>query len=111
MNRSKMSAKDRAVRSRLAKLVTSKPLIHATLNVRHLTCGNPGCKCARGEKHRALYLLCNVAGKKRQVYVPGKLEQEVRGWVENHHAALELIEEVSEQAWGELLRRKEEKDF
>ena len=111
MNRNQMSAQQRAVRSRLAQLIHSKPMIHATVNVRHLTCGKSGCRCARGEKHRALYLLCNVAGKKRQVYVPAALEEEVWQWVENHRTALALLEEVSDEAWRELLRRKENKDI
>jgi len=111
MNRNRMSVSDRAVRSRLTKLIHSKLLIHATLNVRHLTCGKSGCRCMRGEKHRALYLLCNVAGKKRQVYVPAALEAEVRQWVENYRAALALLEEISDEAWRELLRRKENKDI
>ena len=111
MNRSIMSARGRAARSRLTKLVHSKLLIHATLNVRHLTCGKSGCRCARGEKHRALYLLCNVAGKKRQVYVPRVLEAEVRQWVENHREALALLEDMSDEAWRELLGRKEKKDI
>ena len=111
MNRNQMSAQQRAVRSRLTQLIHSKPLIHATVNVRRLTCGKSGCRCARGEKHRALYLVCNVQGKKRQVYVPAALEEEVCQWVENHRTALALLEEVSDEAWRELDRRKENKDI
>lgn len=111
MNRIQMSAGDRAARSRLTKLIHSKRLIHATVNVRHLTCGKSGCRCARGEKHRAVYLVSNVQGKKRQVYVPAALEEEVCQWVENHRAALALLEDMSDEAWRELDRRKEKKNI
>jgi serine/threonine-protein kinase len=45
-----MSPQERAFRSRLAKLVHEEPLLHGTLNPRSVTCGNPGCRCARGER-------------------------------------------------------------
>ncbi len=111
MTRSQMSAQERALRSRLGQLVHQKPLIRATLNVRHVTCGKSGCRCAQGQKHRALYLVCSTKGKKRQLFVPSSMEQEVRRWVENYRSAMELLEKVSERAWRELKRRKEQNDI
>lgn len=110
MTRAKMSSRERELRSRLAQLLHTRPLIRATLNVRHVTCGKGGCRCSQGEKHRALYLVCSTKGKKRQVFVPARMEQEVRRWVENYHSALELLEKVSEGAWSELKRRKAQND-
>lgn len=110
MTRSQMSAQERALRSRLAQLVHQKPVIRATLNVRHVTCGKRGCRCTQGQKHRALYLVCSTKGKKRQLFVPASMEQEIRGWVENYRSAMALLEKVSERAWRELKRRKEHND-
>jgi len=110
MHRSKMPAQERKVRSRLAQLIGARTIIHATLSVRQVTCGKKGCRCTRGERHRAVYLVSSVKGKKRQVFVPSALEEEVRAWVENYHATMELLEQVSEGAWNELKRRKEERD-
>lgn len=110
MHRSKMSTRERELRSRLAQFVHAKPWIHATLNVRLVTCGKSGCRCAQGERHRAVYLVSSLKGKKRQVFVPPDLEGEVRRWVENYHATTGLLEQVSEGAWEELKRRKEAKD-
>ena len=110
MHRSKMSAQEREVRSRLAQFAHAKPWVHATLNVRHVTCGKSGCHCAQGERHRAVYLVSSAKGKKRQVFVPPELEEEVRQWVDNYRAATGLLEQVSEGAWEELKRRKESKD-
>lgn len=110
MPRRKMSAQERALRSRLAQLAHAETLIHATITVREVTCGKSGCRCARGERHRAVYLVASAKGKKRQVFVPPALEQEVRQWVKNYHAATDLLEQVSEGAWSELMRRKEQGD-
>jgi hypothetical protein len=38
------------------------------------------------------------------------MEQEVREWVKNYHAALEFLERVSDGAWNELKKRKEQRD-
>lgn len=108
MSRGQMSAQEREWRSRLAQLVHGKPLVRATVNVRRVTCGKPGCRCAQGEKHRALYLVCQVGGSRRQLYIPAGLEEEARAWVANYQLALELLEKVSESGWRELKRRKED---
>lgn len=110
MHHSKMSVQERKLRSRLAQLADGRSLIHATLSVRHVTCGKKGCRCARGERHRAVYLVSGVKGNKRQVFVPSAMEEEVRAWVENYHVATDLLEQVSEGAWNELKRRKEKGD-
>ena len=110
MHRSKMSGQERKLRSRLAQLAGARTLIHATLSVRHVTCGKKSCRCARGERHRAVYLVSSAKGKKRQVFVPSSMEKEVRAWVENYHMAKDLLEQVSEGAWNELKQRKEKSD-
>ena len=75
-----------------------------------MTCGKKGCRCTQGERHRAVYLVSSAKGKKRQVFVPSAMEEEIRAWVENYHMATDLLEQVSEGAWNELKRRKEEGD-
>ncbi len=107
MTRAQMSAQERAFRSRLTQLVHQQPLIRATVSVRNVTCGKPGCRCAQGERHRAVYLMCRVDGKTRQVFVPPFMEEEVCRWVINYHAVQDLLEKVSDQAWQELAVRKE----
>jgi len=95
MTRSQMSLQERAFRSRLAKLVHEEPLLHGTLSRRLVTCGNPGCRCARGERHPALYLVFRREGRPHQVFVPASLEAQVRQWVATDHAVRSLLEELS----------------
>lgn len=107
MGRAQMPAREREWRSRLAQLVHAHPLMRATVNVRMVTCGKAGCRCTQGERHRAVYLVCNVKGKRRQLFIPADLEEEVLQWVENYKKAMKLLENLSEDAWEELRRRKE----
>ncbi len=110
MQRSKMSAQERELRSRLAQLASRKTLIHATLSVRQVTCGKKGCRCTQGKRHRAVYLVSSAKANKRQVFVPADMEEEVSAWVKNYHKATDLLEQISESAWSELRRRKDKRD-
>jgi len=110
MSRNQMSVQEREWRSKLSQLVHGRPLVRATVNVRHVTCGKAGCRCAQGERHRAFYLVCNVEGKRRQLFIPSELEEEARQWVANYQSAMALLEKLSERGWQELKRRKERND-
>jgi hypothetical protein len=101
-----MGQKERELRSQLAKLVHGSGLIRGTLAVRERTCGKPGCKCTRGEKHVSLYLVTAYQGKYRQVFIPRALEDVVRLWVGNYHKVRDLLEEIS-RLHHERIRKRE----
>ena len=42
------------------------------------TCGNPNCKCARGELHTTAILVVSEHGKRRNVYVPATDRPEIQ---------------------------------
>jgi len=46
------------------------PLIRGTVGRRRRTCGHPGCRCARGERHESKYLSAAVGGRTRMVHLP-----------------------------------------
>jgi hypothetical protein len=106
MSRSQMSAQERAFRSRLVKLVHEEPLVHGTLNRRAVTCGNPRCRCARGERHAALYLVYRREGRVHQVFVPASLAAQVRQWVATDRAVRSLLDGVSRLGVERLQRLK-----
>lgn len=108
MSRTRFSAAERALRSRLAKLVHETLWLRGTLTMRGVTCGKPGCRCAQGDKHNALCLSSSQHGKSRQVVIPAALETEVRQWVDDYHRIRDLLEEVSELAMERLHARKRE---
>jgi hypothetical protein len=57
------------------------PLIRGSLGVRARVCGNPGCRCARGQLHESKYLSASEGGRTRQVHVPAADEVAVTAGV------------------------------
>ena len=105
-SRGRMASREREIRSQLTRLVNVEGLLRGTLSVRSRTCGKPGCKCARGEKHVSLYLVFSQGGKYRQLFIPKDLEEEVRGWVDNHNKARDLLEEISVVQREKIVKRE-----
>lgn len=85
-------------------------LIRGSFGSRSRVCGNPGCHCARGEKHTSKYLTATAAGKVRQVHVPAGDEDLVaagvaryrrfrrmrKRFVELEALQLELVDELGQ---------------
>jgi hypothetical protein len=91
----------------LTQIVHKDPLMRGTLSIRKITCGKPNCRCAKGEKHIALYLTYSKGGKQHQVYIPSDMEEDARQWVRNYGKVRGLLEQITEQAWNSLkVRRK-----
>lgn len=105
--KSKMTATERELRSRLAQLISGGALIRATLTVRERVCGKATCKCSTGEKHASLYLVSRQDGQLRQMFVPKKLETKARQWVEQYQRVQELLEKISEFHWKRIQDREE----
>jgi hypothetical protein len=104
--RSKMSARERGFRSRLAQLIHQDGLLRGTLLSRKRICGKPSCRCAQGHLHESLYLVVNEGGRTRQLYVPKDWEALVRRWVQGYHQAKELLEEISRIHWDKVRNRR-----
>lgn len=60
------------------------PLLKGTFSEVQRTCGNPGCKCARGEKHICRQLSASVQGKTRTWNVPRQYVAKVKRLTENY---------------------------
>jgi len=54
----------------LPRLLGREPLLPAYLSYRPRTCGNPGCKCARGERHPAWIVQLSAGGRRQCRSVP-----------------------------------------
>jgi len=82
-------------------------ILRGSLMERYLTCGNPSCKCARGERHGPVwYLSVTLDQSHRSGRTVGadQLEQ-VRRWIENYRRVKEHLEKISDIN-RELLRRQ-----
>lgn len=101
-----MSPEERHLRSQLVQLLSGAGLMRATLNPRQKVCGKPGCRCGRGEKHSALYVVASEDGTPRQLFVARSLEPQARQWVASYQRIRELLEELSQLYWDKLSRRE-----
>jgi hypothetical protein len=82
-------------------------ILRGTLMERFLTCGNPNCKCAKGERHGPVWYLSvtlDQSHRKGSTVPSGQVEQ-VRRWIQNYHRVKEHMEKISDIN-RELLRRE-----
>lgn len=82
--------------AKLKELANVGPVLEGSLAKIGVRCGNPGCRCARGEKHVSHILKRQVRGKTQSLYVPVDLVKEAEGWVAEYRRARKLLAEVSE---------------
>jgi hypothetical protein len=101
-----MDPAERRWRSRLAQIAGGGGLIRGTLLERYRACGNPNCRCARGQKHRAVYLMLSQGGRLRQLFIPRAYEERVRQWVANHKELKGLLEQISQVYWEKVRQRQ-----
>jgi len=95
----------RARRRRLrAKLTRCGHFVRGTIMEYPITCGNPGCRCASGQKHTGTYLAIKQHGKARNIYLPHRCLKQARQWSANYKKLKELIEQLA-QVNTEILRR------
>jgi hypothetical protein len=82
-------------------------ILRGSLMERYLTCGNPDCKCARGERHGPVWYLSVTLDQSHRSgsTVPAEQVEQVRRWIENYHRVKQHLEKISEIN-RELLRRQ-----
>ena len=71
----------------LTKLPPVAEILRGSLMERYVTCGNPSCKCARGERHGPTWYFSVTLGPGRttgSIIPEGKVD-EVRSGIENYH--------------------------
>jgi hypothetical protein len=85
-------------------------ILRGSLMERYLTCGNPDCKCARGERHGPIWYLSVTLDQSRRTgrTVPPDQVEQVRRWIENYHQVKARLEKISDIN-RELLQRQKKK--
>lgn len=78
------------------------PLIRGSYGSRARVCGNPGCRCARGERHESKYLTASAGGKVRQVHVPARDEGAVADGVARYRRFRQVQARLAELAKVQL---------
>jgi len=105
-SRNKFSSAERAARSRLAQVFHDREFICGSVVMMARRCGKPGCHCVQGDKHTSLYLSSKMEGKRRMVYIPPDLEENVRQQVAVWRESERLTQEVSEACVRRVLEQK-----
>src|SRR3989339_164100 len=103
-SKAEMSNKEREIRSRLAKLVSNKAFVRGTITMRRNICGNPNCKCAKGEKHLCVCISQSQKGKSKQLYIPLDLEKEAKELTKEYN---EIKKTVRVHIWYILEKTQE----
>ena len=104
-----------ALRSRRQGLTKVLPplgeVLRGSLMERYMTCGNPDCKCARGERHGPVWYLSVTLDQSHRTgrTVPPEQVDQVRRWIENYHQVKDRLEKISDIN-RELLRRQKNKN-
>ena len=103
-----------ALRQRRLGLAKQLPplteILRGSLVERYVTCGNPDCKCAKGERHGPVWYLTVTLGPGKTtggIIAKDKVEG-VRTWIANYQKLKDHVEKISEIN-RELLRRERDR--
>jgi hypothetical protein len=86
----------RSLQARQNELRAKSPVLAASLVTIRRACGNPNCRCARGQKHPGHYLTWKVKTKTHTAYVPVELLPQVKLWTQEHRRLKQLVREITQ---------------
>jgi len=82
--------------AKLKRLARVGPVLEGSLARIRVTCGNPNCRCARGEKHVSHILKRQLRGKTQSLYVPVDMVEDAHRWVNEYRRARQILRQISE---------------
>lgn len=90
----------KSARERRRKLAAGLPpledVLRGSVVRRVLRCGKPGCRCADGEGHPAIYLTVTLkGGRTEQISLPEELVEQAERQVANYRTWWDAIEQIS----------------
>ena len=95
MEKKRISDMRRRIRVLQKKLSTLGPLMRGTVVLLGSTCGNPRCKCARGEKHPQYYFSVNIDRKTKTMYLRKEMRSKAEEYVKNYKLLWDIVEEMT----------------
>ena len=103
MNRNYMDLDLKKTTSHLARLVHKGDFLRGNPVIMERVCGNKNCRCILlGKKHRSLYISKNKDGKRKMIYVPKRMEGEVKAKLDAYQKIKKLTEKISEINYRKL---------
>ncbi len=111
MNRKYMDLDLKKTTSHLARLLCKGSFLRGNPVIMERTCGNKNCRCVKeSKKHKSLYISKNKDGKRKMIYVPKRLEGEVRAKLDAYQRIKKLSEKISEINYSKLDIEKKSKN-
>ncbi|MDP2924477.1 MAG: hypothetical protein Q8O30_12305 [Candidatus Omnitrophota bacterium] len=92
MKRNIITHRDALIR----KLGKIRPFVGGSVVVVERACGNPNCKCRKGDKHPGYYLMWKKKKMTKGVYIPVDLVEEVKKWNEEYKLIKSIVQKVSD---------------
>ncbi len=84
---------------KIKKILDSDGFLRATINIRKK-------KSAINNKiYNTMYLIHNKNGKKKVIYIPRDLEQQVKKWVENYNKIKFYLDKISDIYLEKIIKR------
>ena len=101
--------KERALYSKLRRLLGQPGLLRGNLVEMRRVCGKPGCRCrtAVARRHRSLYLALSLNGQRRMLYIPAAWEVRVREWTARYGEIREVLEQIARQRLVQVEQRED----
>lgn len=108
-SRASLSTKERALYSKLRRLLNQPGLVRGNLVEMNRACGKKSCRCQSDPdaKHRSLYLGVSIDGKHKMIYIPSAWEDRVREWTSRYSELRELLERISLESIDRIQKRGE----
>lgn len=101
-------ARERALYSKLRRLLSRPGLLRGNLVEMRRSCGKAGCGCQAdpARRHRSLYLALSLEGKRRMLYIPSAWEARVREWTTRYGEVRAVLEQIARQRLAHVERRE-----
>jgi uncharacterized protein DUF6788 len=108
-SRTGFTAKERALYSKLRRLLSQPGLLRGNLVEMRRHCGKAGCGCQSDvtRRHRSLYLALSVNGKRRMLYIPTAWEARVQAWTARYGEIRAVLEQLTRERLAQVERREE----
>jgi len=83
------------------------PILQGSVTTVAVRCGNPNCRCTRGQRHRSICLSYSRQGKTQMFYLGHKLAPKAQEWVDNYRQLRRIVQELSDINIAVLKKERE----
>jgi hypothetical protein len=95
MDKKKIARTKRRLRYLCKRLADIGPIMRGTVVLLGTKCGNPRCKCAKGEKHQQYYFSVNVDKKTKLMFLGKTKKAEAETYLRNYELLWDIVEEMT----------------